>query len=202
MNFTYYAFEKDLIYNVTINFKDNSEEDGSYTLKKTNILDFSSTKPEKIQNENKFSDDNDKFFIIDWNGLTKIEIKDKNENIALSISNITEEQSKNLPKEFNNIKFSKIIDSEKTISKPKDKGYSVLMVEPNGQTQLNFNFVKEDDDDDDGNNLAIIILIVLGVIILIIAIFFIFRMIRNRSKEIDFKKKAEDIQNETLLQDI
>ena len=201
MNFTYYTFEKDSIYNVTINFKENSGEEGSYTLKKTNILNISSIEPEKIEKENKFS--NDKFFIIDWKGLKKMEIKDKNENISLSISNITKEQSKNFPKEFNNIKFSKIIDSIQTISKPKDKDFSVLFAESNGETQLNFNFVKEDDDDDDdGNNLAIIILIVLGVIILIVAIFFIFRMIRNRSKEIDFKRKAEDIQNETLLQDI
>ena len=209
MNFTYYTFEKNSEYNITIKFE--SKGKNSYTLEKVNILAVSPIEFKNIADgELQFSDNKDQFLIIDWKNLKSIVIHDQSEKTVLSKSDITNSQSNNLLKEFKNLRFTKV---ESEINKPNDKDYSVLMIEPEINTHLSFELKKDekkesdkndnkDDDDDDDNNVAIILIIVFSAIILIVAVIVILRYVKKRSQEIDFKKKAEDIQNETLLQDI
>ena len=91
-----------------------------------------------------------------------------------------------------------------TLTKPENSSYSLLMIEPEDGTQINVELIKEeeeDDDDDDGNGWVIILIIILAIIVFIVLLILIFGYIRRKNQDIDFKKKAEDIQQETLLKD-
>jgi len=208
LNFTYYTFEKNSNYNVTIKFR--SKGGNSYTLEKVNILDYPSIEYKSLEPGNFIYDDiNDKFYFIDWKNIDKIIITINSQNPKLLLSeksNIANNRSENLLKEFKNLKFIKI--NNLTLTKPENSDYSILMIEPEIGTKLNVEFIKkkddkkdEDDDDDDDNDVVIILVIVFSCVAFIIILIFIIRCIRKRQENIDFKKKTEDIQQETLLKE-
>ena len=194
LNFTYYTFEKNSNYNVTIKF--SSKGLGSYTLENVNILDYSSMDIKNIEEKKiSFNDANDKFFIVNWEDIEKVLIKNKKNNPRLLITDITKSHPKEIVKEFKNLKFKELNDI--IITKPEKSSYSLLMIEGKTGTELE---IELEEDDDGGNNVLIILLSVFGVIVLAIAVFFIIRYIR-KNKDDDFRQKAQDIQNETLLKD-
>ena len=200
LNFTYYTFEKNSEYLVTIKFKHKGGD--SYTLEKVNILGYSSIEQNKISSGLiTYNDNKDRFLTIDWKGLKKVNITIKSKEPVISISEITERQSKNLVKEFKNLKFTEL--KNLTLTKPEKSSYSLLMIEPEDGTQINVELTKaeEDDDDDDGNGWVIVLIIILAIIVFIVLLILIFGYIRRKNQDIDFKKKAEDIQQETLLKD-
>ena len=194
LNFTYYTFEKNSNYNVTIKF--SSKGLGSYTLENVNILDYSSMDIKNIEEKKiSFNDANDKFFIVNWEDIEKVLIKNTKNNPRLLITDITKSHPKEIVKEFKNLKFKELNDI--IITKPEKSSYSLLMIEGKTGTELE---IELEEDDDGGNNVLIILLSVFGVIVLAIAVFFIIRYIR-KNKDDDFRQKAQDIQNETLLKD-
>ena len=205
LNFTYYTFENNSNYHVTIKFK--SKEENSYTLGKVNILDYPSIEYKQIVSGTfMYNDNNDRFFIIDWTNVEKVTIeKIKYEPILLH-TEITKDQSENLIKELNNLKFGELKDL--TLTKPEKSNYSVLMIGPEEGTQINLkvdNIAKNiddgDGDDDDGISAGVVIIIVIVLNIVIIGLIFIIGYFRKRRENIDFQKKTEDIQQETLLKD-
>ena len=89
-----------------------------------------------------------------------------------------------------------------TLTKPENSSYSLLMIEPEDGTQINVELTKEeDDDDDDGNGWVIVLIIILAIIVFFVLLILIFRYIRRKNQDIDFIKKTEDIQQETLLKE-
>ena len=199
LNFTYYTFENNSNYQVTIKFKPKGED--SYTLENVNILGYSSIEQNSISSGIfTYNDDKDRFLTIDWENLKKVIITIKSKEPVLLISEITKSQSENLVKEFKNLKFEEL--KNLTLTKPEKSRYSLLMIEPEVGTQINVELKKEDDDDDDGKSWVIILIIVLAIIVFIVVLILILGYIRRKNQDIDFKKKAEDIQQETLLKDI
>ena len=158
LNFPYYTFEKDIAYNITINFA--KKEGNTYTLEKTNIIDFSSKNIIEFSEDNiinkiyNFSDIDDKFMIINWTKLESISINIKKNNATIFLSELSESQSKNFNKEFQNLNFKNIINSNViNITKPLDSNYSVLyIVLYLNETEIEFNAIsnwKEKEDEDD-----------------------------------------------------
>ena len=201
MNFTYYTFENNSNYQVTIKFKPKGGN--SYTLENINILGYSSIEQNNISSGIfTYNDNKDRFLTIDWENLKKVIITIKSKEPVLSISEITKSQSENLVKEFKNLKFKQL--DNLILTKPEKSRYSLLMIEPEIGTQINVELKKEeeeDDDEDDGNSWAIILIIVLSIIVFIVILILIIGYIRKKNQDIDFKKKTEEIQQETLLKD-
>lgn len=138
--------------------------------------------------------------------LKKLQLKKKKYDPILLHTEITKDQSENLIKEFNNLKFRELKDL--TLTKPEKSNYSVLMIGPEEGTQINLkvdNIAKNiddgDGDDDDGISAGVVIIIVIVLNIVIIGLIFIIGYFRKRRENIDFQKKTEDIQQETLLKD-
>ena len=203
LNFNYYTFEKKSDYTVTVKF--NKKYDNKYTLEKFSILDFSSNNIEQITSGNKKLD-NDKFLIINWSNIKSIGISKINKEAEFLMSNITKSQSKNLVKEFQNIKFNKLTDLN--ITKPEKVDYSVLMIEISELgTEINIDIDKkgadnDDDDDDGGLSSTYIILISVGGLIVLIAIIFVIIRCHKKRQNIDFNKKAQEITQEKLLDEM
>ena len=203
LNFQYYTFEKGSNYVININFQ--KKEGDKYTLEKFNILDFSYDNIQNVVSGNKtFDDIDDKFLIINWKNLNSIIISIIKKDPEFLISELTESQSKKLEKNFQNIHFD--ILTNLTINKPEKNKFSVLMVKLTEiGTEINFEFVKEkDDDDDDDVGLSagyIAIISIAGLFVLIIVLFFVIRCLRSR-QDIDFNKRAAEITQEKLLNDM
>ncbi len=201
LNFHYYTFEKDSNYTVNIKFINNEEND--YILKKTNIKDFSAEKNIKEISRNiTFEDSNDKFVITAWKNISKdVEISNNNDKAKFYISN---SKSNNVVKEFQNLKFIKLENSN--IIKRGNSDYSILMVElSNPLTKINFiyeNKEKTENEESKKSSTVLIILIVLtSLIILILIIFFVIRFVKkNQDKNIN--KEIKDIKQDKELNEL
>ena len=231
LNFNYFAFENNSNYTVDIKF---IKKEGYYsTLEKINIKDFSTEYIQKISEGNKtYNEVNDRFLIINWTNYKNIEINTKKNNPRFILSDLTEDQSKNLEKELQNINFIKLDDLNLNLTKPNNTNYSVLIVElfePNTEISFILNSINNDKDDKDGKDdkeksdesegegdktenddngggistLAIILISMLGVLIIIIIIFLVFRYLnKNKGNVVDFSKQTKTLDNEKLLLDI
>ena len=197
LNFNYYTFEKNAKYTVKINF--NKKKEKEYTLEKVKIIDFSPNNIQPIAQGNIIYND-DKFLIINWKNLYKIEISNNN-TVKLFISELTESQSNNLVREFQNIKF--IILNNTTIEKSSNSEYSVLFLEVTEPgAELYIKYIERPKKINNKNNILTIVLISIGgFIALIFLVCIILRCIKKR-KEIDFTKKAQEIQEEKLLNEL
>ena len=201
LNFHYYTFEKNIDYVVNIKFKEIDKN--KYTLEKFNITDFSSDNIKEISSSysKTFTNIIDEFLIIKWKNIEKVKISISNNETKILMADIKESQSKNLAKEFQNIKFEELTNFT-LISNLQNSDYSVLMVEILEEgTEINIDIDKKKDDDK-GLSTGYIILISVGcLLVLAIILFFVIRFIRKR-KEPDFSKKAQEITEEKLLSDI
>ena len=142
LNFSYYTFEKNITYNISINF--TKKKGNVYTFERTNIIDFSSKKIIEFLEDNitniTYNFYNDKFIIINWINFENISITIKKNNAKIFISNLSEDQLKNVIREFQNLHFQDLNNSNNlNISKPSDSNYSVLYIElDNNGTEINF----------------------------------------------------------------
>ena len=198
LSFHYYTFEKNIVYIVSIKFKEIDKN--KYTLEKIYIIDFPSDNIKEIPScEKTFNNLKDEFLIIKWKNIKKIKITYEIKGLKFYLAEINENQSKNLAKEFQNIKFKDFTGSDFTKSESSD--YSVLMIEILKEgTKINIDIDKKKDDK--GLSIGYIISIsVGGLFILVIILFFVIRCIRKR-KDVDFNKKAQEINEEKLLSDI
>ena len=183
-----------------------TQKDNKYVLEKVNIISFSTENIKDISKGNiTYNDINDKFIIIEWNKISdNIVISNKDNDAKFFISKLT---SKNLVKEFQNLNFNKLDDLN--VTKPEKTEYSVLMVQlSKDRTEISFDYeIKTDPHTDNKNDnkkfpIAYIVLIsVGGFLVLIVVIFLIIRCIK-RKQDIDFTKKAEEIKQEKLLNEL
>ena len=142
LNFSYYTFEKGINYNIIINF--NKKEENRFTLEKMNIIDFSQDNIYNFSNGYiTYNDTIDKFIIINWNNYTNdtnILFNIINNEANLLESEITEYQSENLVKEFQNLNFTRLNYSKTyNITRPINSNYSVALIELYKKgTKINF----------------------------------------------------------------
>ena len=195
LNLNYYTFEKGSKYIVNIKFIRNEEND--YILKKTNIKDFSAENNIKEISRNiTFEDSNDKFIIIAWEKISKdVEISNNNDNAKFYISN---SKSNNVVKEFQNLNFTKLENSN--IIKRGNSDYSILMVElSNPLTKINFVYENKEKTESKKSSTGLIVLIVLAsVIILILIIFFVIRFVKKKQNK-NINKEIQDIKKDKKL---
>ena len=153
---------------------------------------------------------------------SNILINIKKNDAKIYSSELTENQSKSLIKEFQNLHFINL--NNFNISKPLEYNYSVLWIELyEKETEIEFEAIyntnqderkeegKDDDkdydkdvkkDDKDGlSSLHIILISVFGILFIIIVLFLILRYIKKRNK-IDFERITENINKEGLMTDI
>ena len=125
-----------------------------------------------------------------------------NNTVKLSISELTESQSNNLVTEFQNIKFTVLNNS--TIEKPSNSEYSVLFVEVTETgTELDIKYIEQPKKIKNKNNiLAIVLISIGGFIALVLLVWLILRCIKKRKEIIDFIKKAQEIQEAKLLNEL
>ena len=208
LNFNYFIFEKNSNYTVNINF---NQKGGNSILEKIIIKDFSNEYIQELSKGDKIYEDlNDRFLIINWANLEGVEVIVKKNNPRFLLSEITEEQSKNLEKEFQNINFKKLDSLNLNITKPNNTNYSILMVELfEPGTEISFKLKNDkiddsSDDDDDGgiSTLAVVLISIFGVLLLIIIIFFVLRYFRTKKDNIDFDGQTKTLDNQKLLNEI
>ena len=153
LNFPYYTFEKNTKYSIQIKF--NKKQNNKYTLENIKFSHFIKDNILLINNKTyTFDDTEDKFLIIEWKSYENIQITSKKNNPKFFISELTESQSKNLIKEFQNLNF--IILKDFNIIKPSNSDYSVLMIQLGQKgTEINFNIKgkEKDNSDSDGNDI-------------------------------------------------
>ena len=198
LNLNYYTFEKGSKYIVNIKFIRNEEND--CILKKTNIKDFSAEDNiKKISRNITFEDSNDKFIIIAWEKISKdVEISNNNDNAKFYISN---SKSNNVVKEFQNLNFTKLENSN--IIKRGNSDYSILMVElSNPLTKINFVYENKEKTESKKSSTGLIVLIVLAsVIILILIIFFVIRFVKKKQSK-NIGKEIQDIKQDKELNEL
>ena len=206
LKFNYYTFEKNSKYNAIINF--NQRGLNIFTLEKINIQSYSLENIQDISLGNKkYNDIEDKFLIINWNYYYNITIKAKSNNPNFLIANITEMQSKNLNKEFQNIQFSSLKDSL-NIKKPENYDYSVILIQLNeNETEISFHgSIKNEDKGKEEESFPVSYIIAIsvvgGIIILGIIAFLIIKFIRKKNN-IDYELGSKgNLKEEELVADI
>ena len=206
LNFPYYTFEKGLNYTIIINF--NKKEENKFTLEKMKIDDFSLDNIQELKKGNiKYNDTIDKFLIVNWTTYENISIITKKNGTRFFISELTEKQSQNLVKEFQNLNFTLLTNLN--IRKPINTNFSVLMIILNEKgTEINFevNESHQDNNKNDPNSkgttkILIIILPIVGVILIIILIVIVLKC-RKKSNSIDFERQTKNLEGEKLMEDI
>ena len=215
LNFSYYTFEKGITYNIIINF--NKKEENRFTLEKMNIIDFSQDNIYNFSNGYiTYNDTIDKFIIVNWTNYTNdtsILFNIINNEANLLESEITEYQSQNLVKEFQNLNFTKLNYSKTyNITRPINSNYSVALIELNKKgTKINFEIKekhkedKEDKEHKDNNKglstLSIIFISLFGLILIIVILFFILRYWKRKTN-LDLSEQTTILENEKLMNDI
>ena len=209
LNFPYYTFEKGINYTIIINF--NKKEENKFTLEKMKIYEFSLDNIQELKKGKiKYNDTFDKFLIVNWTTFENISIITKNSDTRFLISELTEKQSQNLAKEFQNLNFTLLTNLN--IRKSINTNFSVLMIILNEKgTEINFE-VNEINPDNKKNELdnksnkgiskiLIIILPIVGVILIIILIVVVLKCFK-KSNSIDFDGQTKNLENEKLIEGI
>ena len=172
------------------------------------IDDFSLDNIQELKKGNiKYNDTIDKFLIVNWTTYENISIITKKNGTRFFISELTEKQSQNLVKEFQNLNFTLLTNLD--IRKPINTNFSVLMIILNEKgTEINFEIneshqdnKKNDPDKKGTTKILIIILPIVGVILLIILIVIILRC-RKKNNSIDFERQTKNLEGEKLMEDI
>ena len=209
LNFPYYTFEKGLNYTIFIKF--NKKEQNRFTLENIEINDYSIDNIRELKKGKiKYNDSIDRFLIVNWTTYENIVITTENNKTKFLISELTEEQTRNLVKEFQNLNF--IFLSDLNISKPINSNFSVLMivlyengVEINIEATDNHHDSDNNEPDnksDKGNSkLLIIVLPIVGILLIIALVFFIFKCLKKRNK-IDFERQTQNLDNQKLMDEI
>ena len=123
LNFNYFTFEKNSIYNITIKF---IKKNDNYILEKVNLLEFSADEIEKIKlGKNTYENIEDKLLIINWENDKLVIKKERNEALFF-LSDLTDNQVNNIIKESQNLQFNKLKDL--SIKKTSKINYSLLLV--------------------------------------------------------------------------
>ena len=169
-----------------------------------------------------YNDTEDKFIIIDWckYNLNNISIQIKKNNPKLLIANITENQSKNINKEFQNMQFTLLTDLN--IVKPFNYNYSIILIELNeNETQIFFTGIVREEEGEgggkgnegqNGNNgkeeegfpvtYTILISVIGGVVVLGIIAFFVIKYLRKKN-QIDFNAQPKGLSKaDELISDV
>ena len=152
----------------------------------------------------------DKFLIINWtNYKSNITITVIKNNPTFAISELFENQTKVLYKEFQNIQFKQLDDLN--LTKPFDFNYSVLMIKLfEKDTQIQFDMItnekdnnnKSDEDEKKGlSSLYIALISIFGFILLLILIILICRCYKKR-KKVDITRLTSDYSAEKLMEEI
>ena len=212
LNFFYYTFEKGINYNIIINF--NKKGENIFRLEKINIIDFS---PDNIQHFSKgfikYNDTNDRFIILNWTNYDNILITIINNEAKLLKSEITEEQTNNLVKEFQELNFTRLNYSKTyNIGKPFEFNYSVILIELYQKgTEIKFEIIEnnnkednKDDNKDENKGLSIIYIFLISIFSLILIIIILFFVLRHFKRKVivDLSKQTETLENETLMSEI
>ena len=185
-----------------------------------NIIDFSQDNIYNFSNGYiTYNDTIDKFIIVNWTNYTNdtsILFNIINNEANLLESEITEYQSQNLVKEFQNLNFTKLNYSKTyNITRPINSNYSVALIELNKKgTKINFEIKekhkedkedKEDKEHKDNNKglstLSIIFISLFGLILIIVILFFILRYWKRKTN-LDLSEQTTILENEKLMNDI
>ena len=204
LKFPYYTFEKGLNYTIIINF--NKKRQNIFTLENIKIKDFSQDNIQEFKKDKITYDDiEDKFLIINWEIYEDISISIKNGKAKFLLSELTEKQSQNLVKEFQNLNF--ILLNNLTITKPINTNYSALMIELHEKkTEINFviNYNRNDEQEKKSineNAIFLVTLLSLIVAVLIISILFITIIYQKKNTIIDLERQTKNLDNDYLMEE-
>ena len=204
-NNSYYTFEKDINYNITINF--NKKGENRYTFEEIEINDYSLDNIKELSlGKITYNDIEDKFLILNWTNYKNISINLIKKKAKFLLSELTENQLKNIVKEFQNLNFKRL--DILNINKSIDSDYSILFIELDEEgIEIEFKIIEEKNDggkeeDKKGLSTSYIVLITLFGIIFIVIILFIIIRYWKKKNTIDFEKIPESINNEKLMSDI
>ena len=204
-NNSYYTFEKDINYNITINF--NKKGENRYTFEEIEINDYSLDNIKELSlGKITYNDIEDKFLILNWTNYKNISINLIKKKSKFLLAELTENQLKNIVKEFQNLNFKRL--DILNINKSIDSDYSILFIELDEEgIEIEFKIIEEKNDggkeeDKKGLSTSYIVLITLFGIIFIVIILFIIIRYWKKKNTIDFEKIPESINNEKLMSDI
>ena len=204
LNFSYYKFEKNITYNIIINF--NKKRENLYTLEKININDFSS---DNIQEFSKgsitYHNKDDKFIIFNWKKYENIYITSTNKDVKFGLSNLDESQYKSIDTVFPALNFTRLnYLNNAYIKKPSTFKYSVLFIELyEKETEIEFEIIEINNNYEykEGVSTSQIVLIVIACILIIILILIFIHRFRKRNYSEELERQARAIEKQEMLSD-